>query len=163
VTATLPEILDSLASETRLHARLLDVVRQEQGALVRGDADDLLRILRAQDEIVAEIRDLEASRAARMGDWAEAAGKAPEAVTIRDLAALAGPEDAARLHAARDELADLLRAVAAANQSNSILIRDHLAHIRNVVDLVTRTFSGATYGPAEGRGAPVSLVVDRMT
>lgn len=155
-------VVGLLDEETGLHRRLLALARDEQQALIRGDADRVAQIIGQQEAIVAETRALARARAELLELIAEREGKDVAQLTLSTLIAIARPEIAERCARQREALAEVLRELADVNRANAILIRDHLAYLQTVVGLVLRAARGSAYGPEPEPEDGVSLAVDRM-
>ncbi len=152
MTDPFESVVGLLQEEAEAHRHLLDLAREEQRALVRGDVDGLRRTVSEQERVVSRVRDLERARRQLLELVAERVGRPVEALTLRELVPLSPPDVGRRLAEQRELLTQLLRELADVNKANALLIRSHLEHVQALVSVL----AGAAGGAA-------SLAVDRWT
>lgn len=156
-------VVGLLDEEIDLHRRLLGLVKEEQGAIMRGAAADLSDVVGRQEALVVEIRAIEQARRGLIRLVADREGCEPDALPLSELIVRAKPEVAVRLERQREVLSSVLRELADLNEANALLLRDHAAYLRAMVDLVARATAGVTHGKNGCDCHPPSLLVDRTT
>jgi len=152
MTDPFESVVGLLQEEADLHRRLLELAREEQRALVRGDVDGLQRLLAEQERLVGHVRALERARRQLLELVAERLRRPVDELTLRELVRLSPPDVGQRLAEQREVLTRLLQELADVNKANALLVRSHLEHVQTVVSLL----AGAAGGPA-------SLAIDRWT
>jgi flagellar biosynthesis/type III secretory pathway chaperone len=152
MTDPFESVVGLLQEETEAHRRLLQLAREEQRALVRGDVEALQRLVAEQEHVVAQVRGLEQARMQLLELVAERVGRPVEQLSLRELVAASPPDVGRRLEAQRVQLTDVLRELADVNKANALLVRAHLEYVHHLVGLLAR-----------GADGPASLVVDRWT
>ncbi len=150
MTDPFESVVGLLQEEADLHGRLLELAREEQRALVRGDVVELQRLVAEQEKLVGQVRVLEQARRQLLELVAQRAGCPVDRLTLRELVQLSPPDVGRRLAEQREILTQRLRELADVNKANALLIRSHLEHVQAVISLVTRAAGGAA-----------SLAVDR--
>lgn len=156
-------VIGLLDEELDLHRRLLELAKDEQRAIVRGAAGDLSAIVGRQEALIDKIRAVERARRELVQLVADREGCDPDDLPISRLIVRARPEVAARLERQREALSSVLQDLADLNKANALLLHDHIAYLRAMVDMVTRAAGGATYGGDGRDGLPSSLLLDRTT
>ncbi|MDQ7801773.1 MAG: flagellar protein FlgN [Armatimonadota bacterium] len=152
MTDVFESVVGLLQEETEAHRRLLDLAREEQRALVRGDVQSLQRLVAEQEQVVGQVRGLERARLQLLELVAERLGRSVQELSLRELVAASPPDVGRRLEAQRHELTGVLRELADVNKANALLVRAHMEYVRHLVGILTRSADG-----------PASLVVDRWT
>lgn len=152
MTDPFESVVGLLQEEADLHRRLLELAREEQRALVRGDVDGLQRLVAEQERLVGQVRVLERARRQLLELVAERLRRPVDELTLRELVRLSPPDVGRRLAELREVLTRLLQELADVNKANALLVRSHLEHVQTVVSLL-----------AGAAGGPTSLVVDRWT
>lgn len=152
MTDPFESVVGLLQEETEAHERLLELAREEQRALVRGDVQALQRVVAEQERVVGQVRGLERARMQLLELVAERTGRPVQQLSLRELVAESSPDVGRRLEAQREKLVGVLQELADVNKANALLVAAHLQYVRDLVGLVTRTADG-----------PTSLVVDRWT
>jgi flagellar biosynthesis/type III secretory pathway chaperone len=152
MTDVFESVVGLLQEEKEAHRRLLDLAREEQRALVRGDVQTLQRLVAEQEQVVSEVRGLERARLQLLELVAERLGRSVQELSLRELVAASPPDVGSRLEAQRNELTGVLRELADVNKANALLVRAHMEYVHHLVGILTRSADG-----------PTSLVVDRWT
>ncbi len=152
MTDPFESVVGLLREETEAHRRLLELAREEQRALVRGDVEALQRLVAEQEQLVGAVRGLERARMQLLELVAERAGRPVEGLSLRELVSSCPPDVGRRLEDQRQQLSEVLRELADVNKANALLVRAHLDYTRHLVGLLAHA--------AEG---PASLAVDRWT
>jgi flagellar biosynthesis/type III secretory pathway chaperone len=152
MTDPFESVVGLLQEETEAHRRLLDLARQEQRALVRGDVAALQRLVAAQEEVVAQVRGLERARMQLLELVADRVGRPVDRLSLRELVSSCPPDVARRLDQQREQLTEVLRELADVNKANALLVRAHLEYVQHLASLLSQAGDGAT-----------SLLVDRWT
>ncbi len=145
-------VVGLLQEEAEAHRRLLELAREEQRALVRGDVAELQRVVAAQEEVVGHVRSLERARMQLLELVAERVGRPVEGLSLRELVAACPPDVGRRLNEQREQLVAVLRELADVNKANALLVRAHLEYVQHLASLLARAADGSP-----------SLVVDRWT
>jgi flagellar biosynthesis protein FlgN len=135
--------LSTLREEHELMTSLLEVMKQEQGFLVRADTDGLTEVTPRKSSLITQMAALAAARHAALG----AAGFAPREAgmeawldSINDSAAAAQWQ---ALLAATVEAKEM-------NRVNGMLINKQLSHNQNIIHAMRQPASGSDagmYGP----------------
>lgn len=152
MTDPFESVVGLLQEETQAHRRLLDLAREEQRALVRGDVQLLQRVVAEQEQVVGQVRELERARMRLLELVAERVGRPVEGLSLRELVNSSPPDVGRRLEEQRRELVSVLTELADVNKANALLVRAHLQYVHDLVAMVTRAADG-----------PASLMVDRWT
>ncbi len=142
MTDPFESVVGLLQEEADLHGRLLELAREEQRALVRGDVAGLQRLVAEQEKLVGQVRVLEQARRQLLELVAQRAGCPVDRLTLQELVQLSPPDVGRRLAEQREILTQRLRELADVNKANALLIRSHLEHVQAVISLVTRAAGG---------------------
>ncbi|MDR7542107.1 MAG: flagellar protein FlgN, partial [Armatimonadota bacterium] len=126
MTDVFESVVGLLQEETEAHRRLLDLAREEQRALVRGDVQSLQRLVAEQEQVVGQVRGLERARLQLLELVAERLGRSVQELSLRELVAASPPDVGRRLEAQRHELTGVLRELADVNKANALLVRAHM-------------------------------------
>lgn len=144
-------VVGLLQEEVEAHRRLLELAREEQRALVRGDIAELQRVVAAQEEVVGQVRGLERARMQLLELLAERVERPVEHLSLRELVAACPPDVGQRLEEQREQLVGVLQELADVNKANALLVRAHLEYVQHLAALLGQAADGT------------SLVVDRWT
>lgn len=144
-------VVGLLQEEAEAHRRLLELAREEQRALVRGDVAELQRVVAAQEEVVGQVRGLERARRQLLELLAERLGRPLEHLSLRELVAACPPDVGQRLEEQREQLVGVLQELADVNKANALLVRAHLEYVQHLAALLAQAADGT------------SLAVDRWT
>lgn len=144
-------VVGLLQEEVEAHRHLLELAREEQRALVRGDVAELQRVVAAQEEVVGQVRGLERARMQLLELLAERVERPVERLSLRELVAACPPDVGQRLEEQREQLVGVLQELADVNKANALLVRAHLEYVQHLAALLGQAADGT------------SLVVDRWT
>ncbi len=158
-----PVLLDCLKDVAALLERAHAAAVEQQAALVKSDAAALVRVCRAQEELLRRIAECDQRAADAATDLAAAAGLDPDAIDMRSIAGAAGPECSGRIAYQLTTISDLAEKVREANEINSKLLSNGLEIVACCLrTLATDQGQGAYSSGAEIReGTPCILSLDR--
>ena len=117
------DILDILAEEHRLYARLIAVAEAKRAALLSADTESLVPLVREMEGIIRQIERLEDERLACVARLTD--GAAVE--TISALLPYVDGETRTRLALLRGQLREDITRLRALNDTNTALVRQALA------------------------------------
>lgn len=137
----LSKLVDILSGEVDLLRNLYYALKEEQDALVRGDAEGIKDRVEGQIGIIKELAALEDERKAAFR------AMCPEEPTDSDInfdtvLGLAGGEQAEHLERMRSSMREVLKSLGEVNRQNDVLIRQSLSY----VDRTLRALAGETAG-----------------
>jgi flagellar biosynthesis/type III secretory pathway chaperone len=133
-------ILDILAAEHRLYARLLTIAEAKRAALLRADTDALVPLVREMEGIILQVEQLEDERLACVARLADGA----VVETISALLPYFSGESRGRIEMLREQLRDDIARLRTVNETNSALVRQALSFSDQWVRLI-RAATPGTY------------------
>lgn len=147
-------IIASMTELTAIYRVILELSRKKKQALVAASVEELGSLVKEEESLVLRIGAHEQARRQLILDLAAAYKIAPEAITPAKTKELSDAATAARLQAAEDELASVLRELAPLNKLNSELIQQSLNYVNYNLNLLTQTVADTNYA-AKGADKPV--------
>lgn len=147
-------VLAQLALLGDVYGRLLQLAREKEPVLQANRDISAIRSLTEREEaLMAEATRAEQLRMEAVGHIAQELGLEERSLSVSELAAHAGPEEAGRLLEAARGLTDVLRQLQAQNDMNRQLLEMNLSFAAFVLDGVAREEPlGSAYGAS---GAPL--------
>ncbi len=164
MTLGIEDLAALLGAEARELRRLLTLLKEQEGALLRGDAAALAGLGGLEEAFVRRLGLLEDQRRSLVERLAGDLG-VPPPLTLSALLRLL-PEPPPRLIALRVELRDLLGRLSALNKRNGFLAERSVGYLDRLLTHLLAVLAPATTptyardGRA-GRAAPVLRLVDR--
>ena len=152
---------DSLPHEQQAARTLIDLLQQEQAALISADIDSLTMITERKTPVVAQMSELATRRHRALAALGHAASEIGMQAWIetRHLGQLAHPQAASTWTA----LLAMARQAKEINRVNGLLISSHIARNQSALNVLrVQTGGGNFYGPdgqASARGVGRGLVV----
>ncbi len=143
------KLLTVLLAESDIYTQLLALSKDKKEAVLNNDLDQINRVVREEQALVARLSDKERLRLASVRELTAKLGD-PEA-TLMSFAALGTPQQQARLDDLQIALRGVLSELQAANEVNKRLIDTRLDYIRFVVDSMSEGGGAGVYG-ALGEG-----------
>lgn len=132
------QLLDVMHSLDAAHHSMLDLAEQKKHALIRGDVEDLTRIVAKENKFIKQVGELDRQRVEAIGQYMIEKGYKPNPrVTVSDLTKIVfQAEDKKRLMEAQKKLLGAIRKLREINQLNQQLIEQSLAFIDYSLDLM---------------------------
>ncbi len=144
----LERMLALLEAEHRLYSDLCALARRKQEILIRGQLDELERLLGEEKAALADVSRLEEERYALQCELAGQLGLQPAELTVSRLAELAGPFYGPRLSQVQQALVGLIDDLSTLSLCNAELIEQSLAYLNYALDLL----SGGRAGEYDRQG-----------
>ncbi|WP_019534901.1 flagellar protein FlgN [Paenibacillus ginsengihumi] len=132
------QLLDVMHSLDAAHHSMLDLAEQKKHALIRGDVEELTRIVAKENKFIKQVGELDLQRVEAIGQYMIEKGYKPNPrVTVSDLTKIVfQAEDKKRLMEAQKKLLGAIRKLREINQLNQQLIEQSLAFIDYSLDLI---------------------------
>ena len=146
----LDDLVAALAAEAAEYRRLLPLVEDEGGALVRADTSALLEISTRREAAIDRLTVLEGDRRVAIARLARALGVEAKAVTLPYLLDRV-PSRAAGLAPLREEIRDLLGRLLRLNGRNRFLAEHALACLRGLFSNLTAALAPPPMYAESGR------------
>lgn len=160
--ARVEDLLALLRQEAATYRRLLDVLREEEDAILAGRYYDVAAATTRKETLLLELRVLGESRGVLLARIADTFGVPPRAVTLSRLATLVDPPDATELLAVRTSLTETLSEIAQANHGLGLLLERSLFRIGEILRILRESLGlGPQYDPAGRLLVPAFPVLDQ--
>jgi flagellar biosynthesis/type III secretory pathway chaperone len=158
----LVELTVVLRKEIDQYRRLLTLVREERGRVVRSELAGLLEVVQEKEAITQVLTQLEASRSSLADRLAAALGEGGSSLTLTRVAELSPGEIGRTLRTLRVEFCGVVDLLRAANDVNRTLLDRSLEFVQGSLELLRAVMAGTpTYG-ARGRfsetASPLAVV-----
>ena len=163
-TALIVKLIEVINDEVRLFNELLDVLRQEQGAIVSDDLDGIEAAAARKQAAVRAGRELEARRVALVSELSGALNVAPQKADLACLIdALEGGEQGEELARMRNVMLELNGKIRDTNENNAFLIRQSMRYTERCIDILSgQSEQSRMYGKfgknKKGDGSPRSVL-----
>ena len=145
----LGELIALVAQELEQYRRLLVLVRQERGMIVRGELNRLAEIVRKKESLTGDLAKLGESRARTLARVIRDHGGASGETSLAAAAALVPGEAGQKLQALRDQFRQVVGCLVAGNELNRELLAKSLTVVNGSLALFKTILSShATYGAA---------------
>jgi len=131
MTNTPDALADLLAQEIEAYSQLLQVERDKEQAITAAAAAQLLDVLRREEQAAARAAELERRLLHCRDEFAAQAAR--PAITLREIATLFDPHQAARIESLRTRLFGLAEEIRKINQTNYLLLKQSIELLDEVV------------------------------
>jgi flagellar biosynthesis/type III secretory pathway chaperone len=132
---TVIEILERLITE---HERMLKLARHKKDTLIKGDIDELARILQFESRCINTIQSLELEREKHISLYLMRRGIRKETCYLSDLIEIAGnPEIKKALSACQQKLGSIIAELKSVNELNQKLIEQSLEFVNMTLEEMT--------------------------
>ncbi|GEN35045.1 MULTISPECIES: flagellar protein FlgN [Aneurinibacillus] len=132
---TVIEILERLITE---HERMLKLARHKKDTLIKGDIDELARILQFESRCINTIQSLELEREKHISLYLMRRGIRRETFYLSDLIEIAGsPEIKRELSRCQKQLGDVIKELQGLNELNQKLIEQSLSFVNFTLEEMT--------------------------
>ena len=155
-------LIDIIAREADLFEAFLDLLEQQQKALVENDAESLTRITQRQHEKTVEGRLLEKKR-----DELVVEIKADKSIdgdlTVSRLLEMVDDQHATRLKTLRELIGDLNEKILKVRNQNAMLLNRSREYIKTTIDMLSRVGSpkGNYTNAGEKHSGRMNIMMDR--
>lgn len=133
--------LDDLAmvleQEAEKYQRLLTLLRQERGLIIKGNLQTLAELVKQGETHVLELKMIEEARLALLGRISAEAGIPLAELTLQGLIDRASPVYAQRFQALRERLTVLVTQLDTENEVNRVLLGRGVACMQDSLSLMT--------------------------
>jgi len=147
----LVELTVVLRKEVDQYRRLLALVREERGRVVRSELAGLLEVVQEKEAITRGLAQLEAFRSSLVDQLAVELGEGGLPLTLTRVTDLSSGEIGRTLRALRVEFCEVVDLLRAANDVNRTLLDRSLEFVQGSLELLRAVMAGTpTYG-ARGR------------
>ncbi len=131
------ELATVVNDEVRVFHRLLDVLREEQRAIVEDDIEAIERCVEAQQEVGVMAHQLEAKRQRVVGRLAQQLDMDADNVSLIRLVEVLGGTRGEELAQMREKLLELNGKIRSVSANNAFLIRQSLRYTERCLDIIT--------------------------
>ncbi|CAH2712901.1 hypothetical protein BACCIP111895_00034 [Neobacillus rhizosphaerae] len=131
-----------------VHTRLLDLVREKQHILVKGDTHDLQNMVHRESLCVADIQKLESKRNRLVQEFFEQKGIKGPSFTLEEIMKIeddSGTNTSLKIIA--KQLRVLIQEITHINESNQQLIHTSLSYVQYSIGMLVRKEVAIGYGP----------------
>ena len=133
----LSDLIDLLEQEIEAFRRLLDLLSEQQGAIVHRRIDDFRENVTEEEELILRMRDLERDRASKAETLSDTLGIGPGKLTLAEITQIVEDRYAVRLSELRRGLLALTEKVKNTNAVNRFLIEQGLHFVERNIQLLT--------------------------
>jgi flagellar biosynthesis/type III secretory pathway chaperone len=158
----LSKLVDILSGEVELLTKLYSALKDEQDALVRGDAEGIKDGVEAQIGIIKDLAAVEEERRAIFK--AMCPDESPdEDIKLGTIIDLAGGAQAEHLETMRASMRKVLKSLGEVNRQNDVLIRQSLSYVDRTLRALAGENAGSEVYGASGtlKSATGQIAVDR--
>ena len=127
----LDNLLDLLKEETELYGLVLSAAQGEKDAVIDSNLDELKKIAKEKETLLAKIRIVEKQRQAVTEDLAKSLGCLPHELTLSKLSQRVEQPYSSRMMDRRSELLALTQTIGEVNFSNRELLNHSLELVRS--------------------------------
>lgn len=122
---TLIEVMDE---ECEIYSNLVEVTSNKTQVIVKGDIDELQKIVEVEQAVVDQVGNLEKKRQVAVSDIAIVLGKEADGLTVADIVKLLGkqPEEQKRLSELHTRLKNIVNQLIEFNAHNKTLLEQSL-------------------------------------
>lgn len=131
------QLIEVINEEIRVFHSLLDLLRQEQEAIVNEDVQGIEAVAAAKVEATHAAHGLESDRLALLHQLSESLNMAPGDVNLARLIEAVESHHGEELTRMREVLLDLNQKIRTTNQNNAFLIRQSLRCTERCLDILT--------------------------
>ena len=131
------QLIEVINEEIRVFHSLLDLLHQEQAAIVSDDVQGIETVAAAKVETVQLAHDLESQRLQLLHQLSESLNMAPGNVDLARLIEAVENHHGEELARMREVLLDLNQKIRTTNQNNAFLIRQSLRCTERCLDILT--------------------------
>lgn len=158
--ARVEDLLALLEQEAATYGRLLEILREEEAAVLAGRHSGVAACTARKETLLLELRVIAESRGVLLTRLAEAFDVPVSALTLSRLTELVDAREAARLRAVRSSLAETLSQIAHATHGLGLLLERSLFRIREILRILKESL-GPQYDPAGRLLVPAFPVLDQ--
>lgn len=132
-------LFENMDRMVALHKALYTLAVEKKEILVKGDAEELVRIVNQEQKLIKAVEAAEAERSETIHRLCEAKGlPAADDVTLQDVANwVTNPGEKAKILSYRDELLRIVNELRQANELNQQLLEQSLSFIHLNLELLT--------------------------
>lgn len=141
------ELIDIIHEEIRLFNVLLDLLQEEQRAIVEDDLEEIGTSVDRQQQIAREAHLLEARRGQVVESLSRRLDMAPDSVSLGRLIQVLESDQGEELAWMRETLLELNQKIRAVSENNAFLIRQSMRYTERCLDiLIGRPIGKGMYG-----------------
>jgi len=131
-----------------VHKRLLDLVREKQHILIKGDTNDLQNMVNRESLCVAEIQKLEKKRNLLVQEFLEQKGIKGSSFSLEEIMKMEDDSDTnATIKIIAKQLRVLIQEITQINESNQQLIHTSLSYVQYSMGMLVLKEPAIGYGP----------------
>ena len=131
------ELIQVVNEEIRLFHALLDVLRNEQPAIVNDDLEAIKQASEAKKHYAEEAAKIEFRRQELVVELSSGFNMDPKQIDLSRLIDVIDQQHGSQLEAMRETLMDLNKKIRDANDNNSFLIRQSMRYTDRCLDILT--------------------------
>lgn len=131
------QLIEVVNEEVRVFHQLLDLLRQEQAAIVADQVEAIESTAMHKAEMVETARRLEGERLSLVRQLSESLNMAPGSVDLARLIEAVESHHGAELARMREALLELNQKIRDTNENNAFLIRQSLRYTERCLDILT--------------------------
>lgn len=156
------ELRDHLGNILNLYKELIELSREKQGELVKGNVESLDKLNKKEENLVFQASRMEAERYRCAREMAEVYNLSEDA-KLSELIEEAPPKEKEELTILLNELLLVVEEIDKLNQENIALIQQSLKYVNFTIDVLSQNPPSGTYGSTEkdNKAGNVSRLVDR--
>lgn len=159
MTAGVAELVGTIERMTGQHQALLQLVQEQQEALIQGDTDGVQCVLGKLDDVVQGILTSERLRMEQTAHLADALGLDVSEASAINLADSVGKDEGQRLTVAADSLRRVIEELVLQNRRNQQLTEFAAEYSNTLLGMLLKMGKNNHYGPA-GTPAGPSRIFD---
>jgi flagellar biosynthesis/type III secretory pathway chaperone len=133
----LNELIEIINAEIRAFHRLLELLEQEQRAIVADDLEGIEASVAEQQEVAVEAHRLEERRLRVVEELAGRLDLEPDNLSLGRLVEVVGGAHGEELARMRERMLELNRQIRATSDNNAFLIRQSLRYTERCLDILT--------------------------
>jgi flagellar biosynthesis/type III secretory pathway chaperone len=158
----LSNLVDIISGEVDLLRKLHSALKDEQDALVRGDAEGIRERVEVQIGAIKDLIALEEERKAAFRALCPEEASDSE-VKLDTIIGLAGGEQAEHLTSMKASMREVLKSLGEVNRQNDVLIRQSMSYVDRMLRALAGENAGSQVYNASGavKGATGQIAVDR--
>ena len=157
-------LIEIINAEIRCFHRLLELLKQEQKAIVEDDLEGLELSVLSQQSVASEAQMLEAERMQVVEELSSRLNMDPGNFSLARLLEVVESSQGEELSRMRETLLELNEKIRITNENNAFLVRQSMRYTERCIDILTGQPAGRrTYGQfgRERRNEKLSAVLNR--
>ncbi|MFZ5986024.1 MAG: flagellar protein FlgN [Bacillota bacterium] len=133
------DLINVLDQEARIYEDILKISKNKTDIIIKGKVSELENITKLEQSLILKMGKLENIRESLVGEISALLNINPSEITVSELLKYLDNDQAKRLQAYRDSMADMLKELKNTNELNSKLIKNSIDYIDFSINILSNT------------------------